>query len=106
MTATPATWSDSAFGLEVRTAAGVLRGSREAGLAVFRGVPYAEVANEGGSATGAWGLAPINDGQWHHIAGTFDGTLSNRNTKYGLASMACSARSMPTSNPPAAAPAL
>jgi para-nitrobenzyl esterase len=27
---------------EVRTAAGVLRGSREAGLAVFRGVPYAE----------------------------------------------------------------
>ena len=26
----------------VRTAAGVLRGSREAGLAVFRGVPYAE----------------------------------------------------------------
>ncbi len=29
-------------GPEVRTAAGVLRGSREAGLAVFRGVPYAE----------------------------------------------------------------
>ncbi len=27
---------------EIRTAAGVLRGSREAGLAVFRGVPYAE----------------------------------------------------------------
>ncbi|WP_405923610.1 carboxylesterase/lipase family protein [Streptomyces sp. NBC_00035] len=28
--------------LEVRTAAGVLRGSREAGLAVFRGIPFAE----------------------------------------------------------------
>lgn len=27
---------------EVRTAAGVLQGSHEAGLAVFRGVPYAE----------------------------------------------------------------
>ncbi|MFJ2830029.1 carboxylesterase/lipase family protein [Streptomyces sp. NPDC087263] len=27
---------------EVRTAAGVLRGSREAGLAVFRGIPFAE----------------------------------------------------------------
>ena len=26
----------------VRTTAGVLRGSREAGLAVFRGIPYAE----------------------------------------------------------------
>ncbi|MEV6987601.1 carboxylesterase family protein, partial [Sphaerisporangium sp. NPDC051017] len=27
---------------EVRTAAGVLRGGREAGLAVFRGIPFAE----------------------------------------------------------------
>ena len=33
---------DAAPEPEVRTAAGVLRGSRETGLAVFRGVPYAE----------------------------------------------------------------
>ena len=42
MTVTAATSSESATGPEVRTAAGVLRGSREAGLAVFRGIPYAE----------------------------------------------------------------
>ena len=34
--------SESAPGPEIRTAVGVLRGSREAGLAVFRGVRYAE----------------------------------------------------------------
>ena len=42
MTVTAATSSESAPEPEVRTAAGVLRGSREAGLAVFRGIPYAE----------------------------------------------------------------
>ena len=42
MTVTAARSSESAPGPEVRTAAGVLRGSREAGLAVFRGIPYAE----------------------------------------------------------------
>ena len=42
MTVTAARSSESAPEPEVRTAAGVLRGSREAGLAVFRGVPYAE----------------------------------------------------------------
>src|SRR5664279_1807329 len=34
--------SSSVSAPTVRTAAGVLRGSREAGLAVFRGIPYAE----------------------------------------------------------------
>ena len=42
MTVTAARSSESAPEPEVRTGAGVLRGSREAGLAVFRGVPYAE----------------------------------------------------------------
>ena len=42
MTATAATSSASSPEPVVRTAAGVLRGSREAGLAVFRGVRYAE----------------------------------------------------------------
>jgi para-nitrobenzyl esterase len=42
VTVTAARSSGSAPEPEVRTAAGVLRGSREAGLAVFRGVPYAE----------------------------------------------------------------
>ena len=42
MTVTAARSSESGPEPEVRTAAGVLRGSREAGLAVFRGVPYAE----------------------------------------------------------------
>src|SRR5664279_4231632 len=42
VTATAAGSSESAPAPEVRTAAGVLRGSREAGLAVFRGVRYAE----------------------------------------------------------------
>ena len=42
MTVTAARSSDSAPEPEVRTAAGVLCGSREAGVAVFRGVPYAE----------------------------------------------------------------
>ena len=42
MTVTAARPSDSAPGPEVRSATGVLRGSREAGLAVFRGIPYAE----------------------------------------------------------------
>ena len=42
MIVTAARSSESAPEPEVRTAAGVLRGSREAGLAVFRGVPYAE----------------------------------------------------------------
>ena len=42
MTVTAARSSESAPEPEVRTAAGVLRGSREAGLAVFRGVRYAE----------------------------------------------------------------
>jgi para-nitrobenzyl esterase len=42
VTITRATSSEAACGPEVRTGAGVLRGSREAGLAVFRGVPYAE----------------------------------------------------------------
>ena len=42
MTVTAAGSSESAPEPEVRAAAGVLRGSREAGLAVFRGVPYAE----------------------------------------------------------------
>ena len=42
MIVTAARSSESAPQPEVRTAAGVLRGSREAGLAVFRGVPYAE----------------------------------------------------------------
>jgi para-nitrobenzyl esterase len=40
VTAAPS--SVSASGPEVRTAAGVLRGSQESGLAVFRGIPYAE----------------------------------------------------------------
>ena len=40
MTVTAARSSE--FAPTVRTAAGVLRGSREAGLAVFRGIPYAE----------------------------------------------------------------
>ena len=40
MTVTAAASSESAP--EIRTAAGVLRGSLEAGLAVFRGIPYAE----------------------------------------------------------------
>ena len=39
---TGSTPSESGSGPEVRTAAGVLRGSREAGVAVFRGIPYAE----------------------------------------------------------------
>ncbi|WP_030200031.1 carboxylesterase/lipase family protein [Streptomyces sp. NRRL S-87] len=42
MSAPQSTPSPAAPGPEVRTAAGVLRGSREAGVAVFRGVPYAE----------------------------------------------------------------
>ena len=42
VTVTAARSSEFAPEPEVRTAAGVLRGSREAGLAVFRGVPYAE----------------------------------------------------------------
>jgi para-nitrobenzyl esterase len=42
VTVTSARWSESVPEPEVRTAAGVLRGSREAGLAVFRGVPYAD----------------------------------------------------------------
>jgi len=43
VTVTAARPSESAHGPpEVRTAAGVLRGSLEAGVAVFRGVPYAE----------------------------------------------------------------
>ena len=42
MTVIAATSPESGFEPEVRTAAGVLRGSREAGLAVFRGIPYAE----------------------------------------------------------------
>ncbi len=42
MTVTAARSSESATGPEVRTAAGVLRGGPEAGLAVFRGIPYAE----------------------------------------------------------------
>ena len=42
MIVTAARSSESAPEPEVRTAAGVLRGSRETGLAVFRGVPYAE----------------------------------------------------------------
>jgi para-nitrobenzyl esterase len=42
VTVTATESSESAPEPEVRTAAGVLRGRREAGLAVFRGVPYAE----------------------------------------------------------------
>ena len=42
MSVTAAPSSVSASGPEVRTAAGVLRGSQESGLAVFRGIPYAE----------------------------------------------------------------
>ena len=42
MTVTASRSSESAPEPEVRTVAGVLRGSREVGLAVFRGVPYAE----------------------------------------------------------------
>jgi para-nitrobenzyl esterase len=42
VTVTVDRWSESAPEPEVRTAAGVLRGSREARLAVFRGVPYAD----------------------------------------------------------------
>ena len=41
MIVTAAGSSESAPGPEVRAVAGVLGGSREAGLAVFRGVPYA-----------------------------------------------------------------
>jgi para-nitrobenzyl esterase len=42
VTVAAASSSEAAPEPEVRAAAGVLRGSREAGLAVFRGVPYAE----------------------------------------------------------------
>ena len=42
MTVTAATPPESGFEPEIRTAAGVLRGRLEAGLAVFRGIPYAE----------------------------------------------------------------
>ncbi|MCX4631927.1 carboxylesterase family protein [Streptomyces sp. NBC_01443] len=39
---TPAAYEPSGPRPEVRAAAGALRGSREAGVAVFRGIPYAE----------------------------------------------------------------
>ena len=39
---TDAASTPSGFRPEVRTAAGALRGSREAGVAVFRGIPFAE----------------------------------------------------------------
>ncbi|EST24802.1 carboxylesterase/lipase family protein [Streptomyces roseochromogenus] len=42
MSVTASTPSEHKPEPEVRTAAGVLRGSREAGLAVFRGIPFAE----------------------------------------------------------------
>ena len=42
VTVVAATPPESGFEPEIRTAAGVLRGRMEAGLAVFRGIPYAE----------------------------------------------------------------
>ena len=44
------------------------------GLFLLSGVPRLEVQNPGNSTTAVMAPASVSDGQWHHIAGTWDGT--------------------------------